>query len=237
MGRGQTSRRNEPTAGRGFGIPLREIVDFGGQEIPYDFEGWHLGVVAVGEGAERALRELAAGTECRPLLLARAEGVVWAWLGSRRRLDMPDLLDALASCQANDTPAKPAIAIGEPAESLSGWRLTHRQAGAALPVAQRGRDPVVRYGDVALLASALHDDLLGESLRQLYLEPLEGNGSPTLRRTLLAYLDCDRNSASAAAALGVTRQTVNYRLRAIEQRLGRPLAACASELEVALRLP
>jgi PucR C-terminal helix-turn-helix domain len=39
-----------------------------------------------------------------------------------------------------------------------------------------------------------------------------------------------------AAILGVSRQTVTNRLRAIEQRLGRPLGTCANELEVSLQL-
>ncbi len=42
--------------------------------------------------------------------------------------------------------------------------------------------------------------------------------------------------SSAAAALGVSRQTVINRLHAVEERLGRPLGACAVEVEAALRL-
>jgi DNA-binding PucR family transcriptional regulator len=54
--------------------------------------------------------------------------------------------------------------------------------------------------------------------------------------TLRAYLVADRNASSAAAALGVNRNTIAERLRAIEAAIGRPLSACGPELEAALRL-
>jgi DNA-binding PucR family transcriptional regulator len=131
-----------------------------------------------------------------------------------------------------------SLAIGEPGESLSGWRLTHQQARAALPIALRSPEGLVRYADVALLASTLQDDLLSTSLRQLYLVPLEQerDGGETLRETLRAYFAAERNVSSAAAALGVSRQAVNSRLRTIEEKLGRPLGGCAAELETALSM-
>ncbi len=129
------------------------------------------------------------------------------------------------------------MAIGEPAAGLAGWRLTHRQARAALAVAVRGRRPVVRYADVAILATVLRDDLLAGSLRRLYLEPLEDrrDRGETLRRTLRAWFAAGRNVSMAAAALGVSRQAVARRLRAAEERIGRPLDACDLELDAALR--
>jgi hypothetical protein len=55
--------------------------------------------------------------------------------------------------------------MGEPARGIDGWRLSHRQAKAALPTALRAPEAFVRYGDVALLAATLADDLLATSLR------------------------------------------------------------------------
>jgi DNA-binding PucR family transcriptional regulator len=130
------------------------------------------------------------------------------------------------------------VTIGEPGEGLAGWRLSHRQAKAALPIAERREQPVLRYGDVTLQASILCDDLVATSLRQLYLEPLEGarDGGRMARETLRAYFAAERNISSAAAVLGVDRRTVSNRIRAIEDALGRPLKDCATELETALRL-
>jgi DNA-binding PucR family transcriptional regulator len=130
------------------------------------------------------------------------------------------------------------ISVGEPGGGLSGWRLSHRQAAAALPIALRRAQPIVRYAEVGLIASAYQDEVLRASLRQLYLEPLERDRDhgAAARETLRAYFDANGNTTSAAAALGVTRQTVNNRLRAVEQRLGRCIGECASELSTALGL-
>jgi DNA-binding PucR family transcriptional regulator len=97
---------------------------------------------------------------------------------------------------------------------------------------------MVRYADVALVASLLQDDLLGTSLRELYLKPLEGerDGGELARRTLRAYIEAGGNVSSAAAALGVKRHTVTNRLRAIETTIGRPPEACTAELDIALYL-
>jgi DNA-binding PucR family transcriptional regulator len=89
-----------------------------------------------------------------------------------------------------------------------------------------------------VLAAIGRDDLLETSLRQLYLEPLEGgrDGGKVARETLRAYFAADRNVSSTAAALGVDRRTVRNRIRAIEELLGRPLRGSLADLEIALRL-
>jgi DNA-binding PucR family transcriptional regulator len=53
---------------------------------------------------------------------------------------------------------------------------------------------------------------------------------------LRAYLSARRNASATAAALGVSRQTVNKRLRTAEKRLGRYLDECMPEIEAMLRL-
>ena len=207
-----------------------ELVEVAG--VAYDFDAWHVAIVA-GPGAEPTVRHLASGHGCRLLCLDRGDQPFWAWLGTRRPID-PDAL--VGDSAAAD--GRIALAIGEPAEGLAGWRLSHRQAAAALPVAQRGPQRAVRYSDVALLASILQDDLLATTLHRRYLVPLEGerDGGETLRQTLRAYLAAERNVTSAAAALEINRNTVASRLRTIEERLGRPFASCGLELEAALRL-
>jgi len=202
--------------------------------VAYDFDGFHLGAVAAGEGAAEAFRALASSLDCRLLAVPRDEEVCWAWLGSRR----PQGAAAVWRVLSVEWPGELVLAFGEPVEGLSGWRLTHRQAHAALPVALRsGRSPV-RYADVALLAALLRDELLTSSLRTLYLDPLarERDGGRALRETLGAYFKSDRNVSSTAAALGVSRQTVVNRLRSVEERIGRRLTSCAAELEAVLRL-
>ncbi len=210
-----------------------ELIDTA--PISYDFNGWHLGAIASGPGAAEGLRELARALDLRPLIVERGEeDAVWAWLGGRREPD-PREVQRLAGV---GTERDLTLAIGEPGSGLDGWRLTHRQAIAALPVALRGSRAVVRYVDVAQLASVLQDDLLATSLRELFLSPLQGerDGGEVARVTLRAYLASDCNVSSTAAALGVSRYTVTARLRTVEELLGRPPGQCLSELSLALQL-
>lgn len=213
------------------GLLEGEWLDAG--ELAYDFAGCHLGLVGSGEGAEDAVRELASRCDCRLLLVPSEEEVVWAWLGSRRPLD-PGRLDEALSGVASPV----AMSCGELGVGLPGWRLTHRQAAAALPIAEREPGRLTHYADVALLASALQDELLATTLRSLYLAPLSAvrGGGANLRATLRAYFETERNISSAAALLGVSRQTIRNRLIGIEEKLGRSLDSCGAELEIALRL-
>jgi hypothetical protein len=203
-------------------------------ELRYELGDFHLGLIAAGPDAGELVRALAARLD-RSLLVVSPDGTTqWAWFGGRRPLPPEQLLSALG-CRPDEL----HVAIGEPGEGPVGWRRSHRQARVAWPLARRGPEAVVRYADVALLASALQDDLLVDSLRVLYLEPLEGGregGENVLFETLAAYFAAERSATSAAAALGVSRQAVNRRLRLIERRLGRPLGHCGPELQVALRI-
>lgn len=209
-----------------------ELVDAG--ELAYDLSVWHVGVVATGPGAETALRRLAGRLDRRLLAVPVADDLVWAWLGGLRRPN----LEQMEPSGADELDTGVCVGVGEPARSLDGWRLTHRQAVAALPVARRRPGALTRYGEVALLASMLQDEVLVKSLECLYLAPLtaERDGGESLRKTLRAYFDADLNSSSASAALGITRQTVNNRLRVVERLIGRPLRACGTEVKAALRL-
>ena len=200
----------------------------------YDFQGRHVGLIVSGPGAREATETLAARSEAQLLTASREAGTVWAWLGSRRRLEPGELEGMIA----RDHPAGLSLAIGEPGEGLFGWRLTHRQARAARAVALRSTEPIVRYADVVLLASVMQDELLVTSLRSLYLDPLveSPERGAVFHETLRAYFATSRNVSSAAAMLNVDRRTVTNRIRAVEECLGRPFDAYALDLEIALRL-
>lgn len=203
--------------------------------LEYDFDGHHLGLMVKGEGAHEAMRELARVLDRHLLADAHQEEPAWAcWLGGRSRLGSEEAVGALGSISAGSVLA----AVGEPAEGIAGWRLSHRQAKAALPIAERRGTPILRYADVAVLASILRDDLGTTSLRQIYLEPLEAtrDGGRVGRETLRAYFAAERNISSTAAALGVDRRTVANRLRGIEELYGRPLGEVGADLETALLL-
>ena len=204
-------------------------------ELGYDLDGHHLALMAKGEGAPEAMRLLAEGLDRRLLAVCREEEPIWAcWLGGRRPLEARQALQALGEIPLD----RVVVTVGEPGEGLSGWRLSHRQAKAALPIAERRGEAILHYADVVLLTSILRDDLVSTSLHQLYLAPLEAapDGGRVARKTLRAYFAAERNVSSTAAALGVDRRTVTNRIRAIEDLFGRPLKDIAAELETALRL-
>jgi len=210
-----------------------ELVDH--SQLGYELDAHHLALMAKGEGAQEPMRELAARLDRRLLAVCREEEQTWAcWLGGTHALAPERALAALAEISADGV----FVTVGEPGEGLAGWRFSHRQAKAALPIAERRGQPLLRYADVALVASILRDDLVSTSLRRLYLEPLEAarDGGKAARETLRAYFAAEQNVSSTAAALGVDRRTVSNRLHAIEELLGRPLQDCATDLEIALRL-
>ena len=203
-------------------------------ELNYDLNGWHLGLVLEGEGIAKELHELARAVDRRLLLVEPGSHVVWAWLGGRSKLDPSEVLPELPV----RLPAQIRLALGEAASGRSGWRLSHLQAKAVLPLARTAQSPIVRYANNGLLASIARDDVLVQSLRQRYLDPLDDqpDGGKALRETLRTYLSTDHNISSAAARLALTRQTVRKRLRRAEEKLGVSLDKCSTELDLALRL-
>lgn len=209
-----------------------ELLDLTG--LDYDFDRWHVALLASGSGAPQALDVLTSNFDARRLIVPGGEGGCWAWVGTKNRLDPRRIEAAAATGQLEGL----RLGIGEPGRGRGGWSLTHGQARAAFSVAIHGSEVCVRYADVAVLASAMRDELFTTSLRQLYLAPLEGgrDGGRTLRETLRTFFAVEQNVSSTAATLGVSRQTVANRLRAVEERVGRPLPDCASELQAALRL-
>ena len=97
---------------------------------------------------------------------------------------------------------------------------------------------VDRPDDVALESLVTGDEARSHAFVSRELRGIDGDDprSRRLRQTLRAYFASAQNSSAAAALLGVHEHTVAYRLRTIEERLGRPVAARRAELETALRL-
>jgi hypothetical protein len=209
-----------------------EMIDVA--SLAYQLDGFHLGLIAIGPDATAAFRGLAQDLGRRLLAVRWNVEATYAWFGGGAEFSDAEV----ERCSSWDWPAQTAIGMGEPAEGISGWRLTHRQAAAIVPVAVRRGDSVVRYLDAAVLASVLVDEVLVTSLREIYLRPLQGSrhGDDALLATLRAYFASGRNVSSAAAALGISRRTVSNRLNAIEELLGRSVSVDRLELEIALRL-
>jgi hypothetical protein len=201
-------------------------------ELGYDLDSWHLGVIAWGPDARQILQRLAIRLGCQLLTIPRNDAEVWAWLGAQQRTMLPR-----TGLESMTSQLDASVAFGAPAQAVAGWRLTHQEAMSAAIVGRRLGRRVTRCTDVLIDAAILQSGALAASLIDQYLAPLETLriGGATARQTLTAYYACDRAVSSAASLLGVTRKTVERRLRQIEEALGRPIRGCL-ELEVALRL-
>lgn len=205
-----------------------EGPDTAGLEYDLD-DAWHLGMIANGQGGRRVVRGLADDLGRQLLCVSTGEDAVWAWVGGRQELELARVERALSAART----AGVTLVLGQPRRGVSGWRLTHREAQAALLVAQRRPESTVRFADHALLALVLQNESLVRSLTGIYLPSL---GNPVARETVRAYFSAGCNAATAAAKLAIDRHTVERRLRTIEGNLGRQLRSCHAELEVVLRL-
>lgn len=211
-----------------------ERVDLDG--LNYTLAGWHLAAIVRGHRPLEAARRLGRELQCELLYAEAGVETGWIWLQARRRREIEEVRRALTRC-AGDAPS---IAVGEWAEGVAGWRLSHQQAQAALAVAIASRPPrpVVWYRESLPLAAIVRDETAVRTLRQMYLDPLEGAGGQAtrLRETLRGYLAADKNLTAAAERLNVKRQTVTSRIREAESLVGRPLRDCHVELGLALEL-
>jgi hypothetical protein len=202
------------------------------EELGYDVQGGHVGMVATGADAMEAVGTLARKLDRWLLRVPQEDGVVWAWLSGNEPIQqamLPDMGPVSSGLR---------ISCGEPASGQSGFCITHRQAEAAMQVALYQRQLVTRYADVLLLVPAVEDEQCGDSLISIYLAPLEGSQekNPSLKDTLEAYFAAELNTTATAARLKVDRRTAMTRLRTVEERLGFPIYKRHAELELALRL-
>lgn len=202
-------------------------------KLDYDFDAWHIGVIATGESVGEFIRGVQAALGCKRLAVLHDASTTWVWFGRQRKLTAADVKRLSV-----ERPTDVSLATGEPRRGIEGWRVTHQEAQAALLVALCKPPGLTRYSDVLLEAAVLQQEVLATSLVETFLSPLNGLGyrGQTARETLRAYFEAKRNVSSTAHRLGVVRNTVESRLREIEERLGRPLHTCSAQLEVALRV-
>lgn len=202
--------------------------------LDYPLDRHHLGTVAWGADAARTLGELAAALERPSLVVGVAGDTCWGWLGARRPLDEAGRA-VLARWRP---PAGCGLSLGNEAAGVEGFRRTHREALTAQGAGLRAGNPVTAFDEVALEALVAGDEQVAREFAAHELRGLDGDDARAgrLRETLRAYFSHGQNAAATAAALGVHEQTVAQRLRAVEERTGRPVAARRAELEVALRL-
>jgi len=202
--------------------------------VDIDLRRHHLGLIAWGKGGEEAARALAKALGRPILLVAPIATTRWGWISGSRRFG-----DAERKLVASfKPPSEAGLALGLDEFGEHGFRTTHRQAQRARLLAPTEEPSLTLYSDVAIEALAAENP---EEARNFVARELgaidDGSAnSQRIRETLAAYFAAEHNAASAAASLGVHQQTVANRLRAAEERLGRPVGSRRLELELALRL-
>lgn len=221
-----------------------------GRRLRHDLERVHVGVWAwfmriPDHGDPYVLLEAAigdlgrgAGLAGAPLVQPQGTHAVAGWLSAAGEVDV----ERIAAIRL-DPDIHPAvmIAIGEPAAGIEGFRTTHAQATSARRVATlAGRRPgqPTRFSSVELQAMVSRD--LGEARAFVSRElgPLAADDDAMVRlaATLRAYLDAHASRSRAAARLGVHENTISYRIRQIEELLGRSVDDDTLGLSVALAI-
>lgn len=200
-------------------------------ELDYDLRLEHLALVVVADDPEPVVRELGRRLDApHRLIVSLAGDTAWAWLGRTRPFELPERLESAGG----------TVSLGEPGSGTAGFRRSHREARDAHRVSIRAgaTGAVLRYDEVALESLVGDDDERTRAFVARELDGIDGADarSERLRETLRAYFACAQNASAAAAMLGVHEHTVTYRLRTIEDRLGRPVTSRRAELEMSLRL-
>lgn len=202
--------------------------------IDYDLDLHHLGLIAWGPEAGDGMRALARLLDRRLLIVRTAGELWWGWLGGTRTLSQTGW-DELERWRPG---AGTMATFGTEAVGREGFRSTHEEAIATYRVAKAKQGPITHYDDVALEVLASQEPDRARAFVARELRGIDGKDvrSQRLRQTLRAYFAADQNAAATAATLGVHEQTVAQRLRAVERRTGRRVAARRTELDVALRM-
>lgn len=228
--RRKTRRRRDDERILGL-LARRPGIDLRG--IDYDFDGYHLGLIASGAGAEDGLRLLAKQLGYGSWIMERENGSVWGSLASRSLISTTTVEQCFL-----DGPHRDVKLVGGRVErTVKGFSLTHKQAETALRVARRSAQRVTWYADVEDVALVVQDEELAQSMIAAWITPiLQQHNGRALLNTLQTFFACTQNLTQTANALPAGLRTVERHLTCIGKLIGRPPQACAAKLELALRV-
>jgi DNA-binding PucR family transcriptional regulator len=168
------------------------------------------------------------------LIVPVGQHAAWAWTTG------PQLAESLPTRPAALTDAA-SVAVGGTHRGLAGMRRTHHEASAARRVAVIfGYRPatVVRFPAVALTSLISSDPAQAAALAESELGDLgaDTDAMMRLRATIRVFLAERLSPARTARRLGIHQNTVAYRVKRVEELIGRPIEDRRLELEIALRL-
>lgn len=200
-------------------------------ELGYDLAGQHVAVV----GDDSSLLDATARRTNRQLLRVQSfDGATWGWLGGTTRISDDDLDALIASHDSSDV----MVAFGEPAEGISGFATSHRQACEAKAIAVATDQRAVRFADFRVLIAVLRDHDLARGLIEAELGELDQPGKRMweLRETLRAYLEHGQSVSATAARRRRSRKTIERHLRSAEKLIHHRVSDRTDEVLIALRV-
>ena len=181
------------------------------------------------ESAARAVSAALRGG--RPLMVSSGARAAWCWTATPQtdvgtlRPQLPPLVTGTAGiCHSGP----------------DGFRLSHSEAIAALMVTAHGEADFARFQDVeiACLAAGILDDEARAAFVCRQLRDLADSDETTkrLRDTLRVYLQCGADATAAGEELNLHPNTVRYRIRQAEKKLGHSIAQQRVHIELALEI-
>jgi len=215
-----------------------------GEKLGYDVTRGHVALIVWGDpprageqvgSLEREATALAAALGGGPVLTVPiGERAVWAWTSGDHLTDDPSAVEHRMGDGVR-------AAIGTCREGLAGMAHSHDEARVARRVAElRVIRPgtVVGYRTADLTAVLTADPVEAVRFAEAELGQLieDNDTAGRLRATVRVYLEENLSPARAARRLGIHQNTVVYRVKQTEERLGHAIEQRRLQLEVALRL-
>jgi DNA-binding PucR family transcriptional regulator len=130
--------------------------------------------------------------------------------------------------------------VGETVRDAEGFARTHRQAGVAQSVALAAGSAAARvtpYVEVAGISFLCTDLVRAREWVRETLGPVAADDEPNarLRDSVSAFLETGGSLSAAAERLGCHKNTIQYRIRRVEEALGRSVRERRVDLELALQ--
>ncbi len=183
------------------------------------------------ETAARAVSTAVGGG--RPLVISSGARAAWCWTATTRAADS-------VAGAALDCPKCVSVTLGTCHPGLEGFRLTHLEAVAALQMSDGMDSAVVRFEDVeiaCLAAGILADDARAAFVRRELGSLAESDETTRrLRDTLRFYLKQGSDAAATGDLLRLHPNTVRYRVRQAEKKIGHPILQRRVQIELALEI-
>lgn len=164
----------------------------------------------------------------RPLIVSSGARSAWFWTALPRRVGtIPDI----------ECPPAVRVTVGNCHPGVEGFRLTHNESVAALQVSSQS---VVRFADVEIVCLAIgilgYDARVAFVRRELGELAVDDDTNERLRDTLRVYLRQGGDASMAGELLSLHPNTVRYRIKQAEKKVGHAIGQRCVHIELALEI-